>query len=118
MAMPFVSETKRKAVEAIGVGTIGCVSVVNPGTFVSVEKAVEALRKFAAGQHGMFIVEHARGVIELQGELAACCDKRSWGAVTQLAARRGYIERVKGMYFPAVSSNSSEKPCYRKGQSA
>jgi hypothetical protein len=82
------------------------------------EKAVEAVRQFARHQDGLFIMEMARGVIELQKDLPEPPDKRAWGTVTVLARDRGFIERVKGAYFPAVSSNSSEKPCYRRGPKA
>lgn len=85
----------------------------NPGWC---ELACQALRRFAKHQHGMFIVEHARAV--LRSELPPPNDERTWGKVTRMATDRGYIERVKGAYFPAASSNGSEKPVYRKGPKA
>lgn len=81
------------------------------------DKAVEAIRKFAAASTGLWTMEMCRGVIELQKDLAPPCDKRSWGAATLVAARRGFIERTK-TYHPAMSSNGSDKPCYRKGPRA
>ena len=39
-------------------------------------------------------------------------DARSWGHVTRLAVRRGWIEPT-GAYAPAASSNGSPKRLYR-----
>lgn len=80
------------------------------------EMACEELRRFAAGQGGMFTVELARMAIEKR--LPPPPDLRAWGVVTRMASARGYIERVRGMSFPAASSNGSDKPCYRKGPKA
>ena len=80
-------------------------------------KAVEAIRKFAAGQSGLFTAEMARGVIELQGEVARPCDLRAWGVAVQVALRRRFIEATT-TYFPAVSSNGAVRRCYRKGGAA
>jgi hypothetical protein len=79
--------------------------------------AVEAIRKFASQQPALFTMEMCRGVIELQGTVSAPTDKRAWGAATLCAVRAGYIERTK-TYHPAVSSNGSDKPCYRRGPKA
>jgi hypothetical protein len=81
------------------------------------EKAVEAIRTFAAHQSGLFTAEMARGVIELQGTVARPCDLRAWGAAVQLALRRKFIEATT-TYFPAVSSNGAVRRCYKKGRAA
>jgi hypothetical protein len=75
--------------------------------------ACDAVRRFAAHQHGWFTMEQIRLVME--PELPAPPDARSWGQVTRMAKARGYIEVVKGQAFPAASSNGSAKPVYRKG---
>lgn len=87
--------------------------VRNPGWC---EDACQALRKFAKHQGGVFIVEHARAV--LQRELPPPNDERTWGKVTRMARDRGYIEAVKGQFFPAASSNASPKQVYRRGPNA
>lgn len=87
--------------------------VRNPGWC---EKAVARLREFAKHQGGVFIVEHARAV--LRQELPPPNDERTWGKVTRMAVERGYIEPVKGQFFPAASSNASPKQVYRKGPKA
>lgn len=79
--------------------------------------AVEAIRVFARNQPALFTLEIARGVIELQGAVPKPCDLRAWGVAAQVAARRGFIERTS-TYHPAVSSNGSPKPCYRRGPKA
>jgi hypothetical protein len=82
------------------------------------EKAVEAIRKFAAHQGEMlFTMEICRRTIEVQGGLAAPTDLRAWGAVTLLAIRRGLIEPTK-TYHPAASSNGAVRRCYRAGAKA
>ena len=81
----------------------------NPGWC---EAACEALRKLAAAHCGMFTVEHARLV--LAPELPKVHDERAWGKVTTMALKRGYIERVKGQFFPAASSNGAVRAVYRK----
>lgn len=87
---------------------------LNPGWC---EAACEALRRAVAhNSGGVFIIEHLRAVIEK--ELPAPSDKRCWGQVTRMAVSRGYIERVKGQYFPAASSNASPKAVYRRGKKA
>lgn len=77
------------------------------------EKACEALRAFAAAQGGVFIIEHAR--LAVRDQLPPVMDARAWGVATRLAVQRGYIEPVRGQYFPAASSNGSPKRVYRKG---
>lgn len=77
--------------------------------------ALHELRKFAAGQVGMWTVEEARSVIE--PNLPACTDARAWGRVVQDASRRGYIEKT-GKLGPAASSNGSGKPLWKRGQAA
>lgn len=80
------------------------------------EAACQALRKLAAAHCGMFTVEHARLV--LAAELPKIHDERAWGKVTTMALQRSYIERVKGQYFPAASSNGAVRAVYRKGPAA
>lgn len=79
------------------------------------QEAVEALRKFAAGQHGMFLIETARVI--LARDLVAPADCRVWGKVTQMAIRAGYIEKTK-LTAPAASSNAAPKPLFRRGDRA
>lgn len=81
-----------------------------------IESAVEGLRRFAAHQRCFFTIEAARAVVA--SELPPVGELRAWGRVTQLAVKRGFIERVKGGYAPAASSNGSEKPLYRRGAQA
>jgi hypothetical protein len=80
------------------------------------EKAVQRLREFAKNQTAIFIIEHARAV--LRKELPEPSDERAWGVVTVMARKRGYIEPVKGQFFPAESSNASPKQVYRRGPKA
>jgi hypothetical protein len=80
------------------------------------DQACERLRRFAAGQGGLFTVELARMAFEK--DLPPPPDLRAWGVVARMAASRGFIERVKGVTFAAESSNGSEKPCYRRGPKA
>ncbi len=79
------------------------------------KQALEALRRFAAGQHGMFLIETAREVIG--SALPAPTDARAWGRVVQDAARLEFIEKTK-LTAPAVSSNATAKPLWRKGKRA
>jgi hypothetical protein len=60
-----------------------------------------------------FTMEDCR--IAIEDDLAAPTDRRAWGAVTQTAIRAMYIERTGG-FAPAVSSNASPKPLYRRGR--
>lgn len=82
------------------------------------EDAAEALRKFAVAQGGVFTVEMARLAIVQGGMLDKPHDGRAWGKATRMAVAAGYIERVKGQFFPAASSNGSPKPVYRRGAKA
>ena len=77
--------------------------------------ALEALRKFAAGQVGMWTIEMARSVIEQ--DLDKPSDGRAWGFVTQAAVRAGYIVKTDKT-APAASSNGSGKPLFKRGPSA
>lgn len=79
------------------------------------KQALEALRRFAAGQHGMFLIETAREV--LAAELPTPADARAWGRVVQDAARLEFIEKTK-LTAPAVSSNATAKPLWKKGRQA
>lgn len=80
------------------------------------EKAAERLRAFARGQSGVFTIELAR--MAFAKDLPPPHDLRTWGQVTRMAASRGYIERVRGEFFSAASSNGSPKPVYRRGPRA
>lgn len=80
------------------------------------ERALEALARFARNQHTVFTIEMARSVIA--AEIDPPHDLRAWGAITSKAAAAGFIERVRGSTAPAVSSNGSPKPLYRKGPKA
>lgn len=79
-------------------------------------RAVELLGRFARHQQGVFTIEMARSVIE--PELDAPHDLRAWGSVTRRAVTAGLIKRVSGSTAPAVSSNGSPKPLYRRGVEA
>lgn len=81
-----------------------------------IAKAVEAVRRFAAAQQGMFTLEMAR--FGVKDEVPRPHDLRAWGVVARMATKAGYIERVPKLFFPAASSNGSPKPCYRKGPKA
>lgn len=80
------------------------------------EQACEALRAFATANPRIWTIELARQAFEKS--LPPCHDLRSWGRVVRMAAARGFIERVPGRYFPAVSSNGSPKPVWKKGPKA
>lgn len=75
------------------------------------ELACDAVRRYSSVQHGVFTLEMLRLVMEK--ELPPVPEKRVWGVVTRMAIKRGLIERVKGQYFPAASSNNSPKAVYR-----
>lgn len=77
------------------------------------DMAVDAVRRFAAHQSGLFTVEMMRAVI--QDEIPPTHRLRVWGPVTQAAIRAGYIEKTRH-FAPAVSSNRSPKPLFRKGR--
>lgn len=76
-------------------------------------KALDAVKRFAAAQAGLFTTEAMRGVIE--SELPPTNRLRVWGPITKTARAKGYIEQVKGAYAPAASSNGSPKPLYKRG---
>lgn len=78
------------------------------------ELAAEELRTYALTA-GDFIVEQAR--IAITPIVGAPEELRAWGAVTQMAQRRGWIART-GHYLAASSSNGSPKPVYRCGVDA
>lgn len=82
------------------------------------DDAAEALRKFAKAQGGVFTIEHARLSLLQSAAIDKPHDGRAFGKATQMALARGYIERVKGQFFPAASSNGSPKPVYRRGAKA
>lgn len=83
-----------------------------------IERAVTVLRTAAqvAKPEDEFTIEQLRadGWSRLLPEPP---DLRAWGSATQIAARRGFIEKTGG-YAPATSSNGSPKPLYRKGRAA
>ncbi len=81
-----------------------------------VDAAMDAVRRYAATQHALFTIELMRLVLER--ELPPVHDKRAWGVVTVRAIKEGLIERIKGQYFPASSSNNSPKSVYRRGPKA
>lgn len=60
-----------------------------------------------------FTMEQARAVVEHFNARPEGVDGRVWGHITRLAVKRGYIERVPGVFAQAASSNGSPKPCYR-----
>jgi hypothetical protein len=80
--------------------------------------ALAKVKQFAQHQqpHVAFTIETLRNAIEQ--ELPAPPDLRAWGAVTLVAAKKGLIERKKGAFAPAVSSNGSPKPMYTRGANA
>jgi hypothetical protein len=80
------------------------------------DAALDAVRRFAAVQGGMFTTEAMRSVI--QGELPPTTRLRVWGPLTKAAIRHGYIEPVRGMFAPAASSNGSVRQMYRRGPNA
>lgn len=56
------------------------------------ELAVEAVRQYAL-KHREFMCESARARAEADG-LAIPRDKRAWGHVMPMAAKRGYVEKI------------------------
>jgi hypothetical protein len=106
-----VVHAKRRGHKAAGDAAAKAERVVDPEWG---NRALDALRKFVTGAPGLFTMEMARGVLELQGAVPEPPDKRAWGSVTRIAAQQGIIERTK-TYHPSASSNGSEKPCYRRG---
>lgn len=73
------------------------------------ETAAQQLFMYAVRSREPFTIEQARQECMPTPEGA---DARSWGHVTRLAVRRGWIE-VTGGYAPAASSNGSPKRLYR-----
>ncbi len=45
-------------------------------------------------------------------------DLRAWGNVPRMCCKLGILERRKGEFAPAESSNGSPKPVYRRGANA
>lgn len=74
-----------------------------------IETAIDEVRAFAQRFSGPFTIERARLHCS---PLPDGADARAWGAITQAAMRRGFIEKT-GEYAPAASSNGSPKPLYR-----
>lgn len=66
-----------------------------------------------AQTHDTFTIEEARAAMSVPEPP----ELRAWGSATQMAQRRGWIERT-GTYRQATSSNGSEKPVYRRGTRA
>lgn len=87
-----------------------------------IEAALRELRFFARNACTKvapnFTMEEARGFVEALKPRPEMVDGRVWGAITREAIRRGYIERVPGVYRAAASSNGSVKACYRRGAKA
>jgi hypothetical protein len=80
------------------------------------DAALDAVRRFASTQHGLFTAEQMRSVI--QAELPPTTRLRVWGPVTKAAVAAGFIEPVRGMFAPAASSNGSVRQMYRRGPKA
>lgn len=78
-------------------------------------EALESLRRFAAGQVGLWTVEMARSVIEQ--DLPKPTEGRAWGRVTQDAIRHGYIVKTDKTAASA-SSNGAPKPLFKRGPHA
>lgn len=78
-------------------------------------EALEALRRFAAGQAGFWTIEMARAVIEQ--EIKPPVDGRAWVRTTQDALRLGYIVKTDKT-LPSASSNGAPKPCFKRGPKA
>lgn len=110
-------DMSRKAARSVALeaakqrGELGMQRVADKAGSDWCEAACEAVRKYAASQHAVFTVELMRMVVER--DLPAVSDKRAWGVVTRQAMARGYIEHVKGQFFPAASSNGALKAVYR-----
>jgi len=74
-----------------------------------IDIAARQLLSYALRAAEPFTIEQARRECMETPEGA---DARSWGHVTRLAVRMGWIEATGG-YAPAVSSNGSPKRLYR-----
>lgn len=81
-----------------------------------IEQAIDALRRFAATQAGVFSIEQARSVIA--PELPAVPELRVWGKVVQTASQRGVIASVSRTFIAAASSNGAPKPAWKRGPNA
>ena len=76
--------------------------------------ALERLRAYVATLpfDKDFIVEDVR--LAIQADLPEVFELRAWGAVTKAAIRHQFFATT-GRFMPAVSSNCSPKPVYRRG---
>lgn len=82
------------------------------------ELAIEAVRQcvLAMPAGTEFIIENVRA--RLDGILPPPTELRAWGSATRALRRLNIIERVPGKVAPAMSSNGTEKPVYRRGAGA
>lgn len=80
--------------------------------------AVDAVRRAAKQQAGVFSFEALRLVIEQQGGLARPPELRVWGVICRRAAKAGFIELVPGKSARALSSNGAPKPAWKRGSKA
>lgn len=82
------------------------------------ELAVEAVKVYVAttAPGEKFTLEALR--LKVEAGLPTPNDLRSWGHVPRMCLKRGILERKKGEYAPAESSNGSPKPVYRRGADA
>lgn len=87
-----------------------------------IEAALRELRYFARNACTKvapnFTMEEARQFVEAIKPKPDEIDARVWGAITREAIRRGYVERIPGVYRAAASSNGAVKACYRAGARA
>jgi len=74
-----------------------------------IETAASQLYSYALSNPNSFTIDRARKECMPTPEGA---DARSWGHVTRLAVKRGWIEPTGG-YAPAASSNGTPKRLYR-----
>ncbi len=80
------------------------------------DAALKQVRAFARNQGGaLFTIETLRWAIQTQ--IPAPPDLRAWGAVSRIAASRGYIAKTKRT-APTASSNGSDRPLYTRGPQA
>lgn len=75
-------------------------------------EAAQGLREYAL-RFADFTIDEARAYIAVEEPP----ELRAWGAATQMAVRRKWIERT-GAYRSAGSSNGSPKPVYTRGAKA
>ncbi len=80
--------------------------------------AVEAVRRYVATTlpHQNFTIEEIREKVE--AGLPVPVDLRAWGHVPRICCASGFIEKKKGVYRPAKSSNGSPKQVYVRGANA